>query len=82
MSPLAKTEDRVEFYKDADNKWRWRFRAGGNNKVLADSSQGYSKKSRCLESAEIVMGRVLEFEHPEDVTLGSSLIWAYETVLP
>ncbi|MBT9391778.1 YegP family protein [Hymenobacter sp. NST-14] len=29
-----------EYYEDNDQQWRWRFQAG-NNKVIADSAEGY-----------------------------------------
>jgi uncharacterized protein YegP (UPF0339 family) len=37
----------LEFYRDADRKWRWRFIAA-NGRILADSGQGY----RHLRDAE------------------------------
>lgn len=50
--------DRVEFYIDAQDQWRWRFRAAGNGKVLADSGQGYSKSKQAWDSCRRVTGRV------------------------
>ena len=39
------TEDRkmIEIYQGADKKWYWRFRAG-NGRIIADGSEGYSRK--------------------------------------
>lgn len=34
---------RIECYEDASGKWRWRLLAG-NNKVIADGSEGYSSR--------------------------------------
>ncbi|MCA3254482.1 MAG: DUF1508 domain-containing protein [Alphaproteobacteria bacterium] len=33
-------------YKDAHGQWRWRLRAG-NNKVVADSGEGYWNEADC-----------------------------------
>lgn len=37
---------RVEFYADASGEWRWRAVAG-NERVIADSSEGYKNKADC-----------------------------------
>lgn len=50
--------DRVEFYLDEDDQWRWRFRAAGNGRVLADSGQGYAKSKQAWESCRRVVGRL------------------------
>ena len=35
-----------EMYEDSAGEWRWRFQAG-NNRILADSSEGYDSPSNC-----------------------------------
>ena len=35
-----------KLYKDAKAEWRWRFQAN-NNKIVADSAEGYKNKSDC-----------------------------------
>lgn len=42
----------IEFYQDAENEWRWRVIAG-NGKIVADSSEGYQRKSDCVTGAKI-----------------------------
>jgi uncharacterized protein YegP (UPF0339 family) len=43
-------QDKWEFYKDADNKWRWR-RIAPNGKIIGASSQGHVNKSDCEDNA-------------------------------
>ena len=33
----------IEIYQGADKKWYWRFRAA-NGRIIADGSEGYSRK--------------------------------------
>lgn len=40
-------------YKDKAGQWRWRFLAN-NNKIIADSAEGYHNKADCLSAIEIV----------------------------
>lgn len=42
--------DRVELYPDAERKWRWR-RVAANGEIVADSAQGYTRKSTARSSA-------------------------------
>jgi uncharacterized protein YegP (UPF0339 family) len=42
--------DKVIVYEDAENDWRWRAVAG-NNKTVADSSEGYENKSYAISAA-------------------------------
>jgi uncharacterized protein len=42
-----------QVYKDARGQWRWRFQAG-NNKIVADSAEGYQNRTDCLEGIRIV----------------------------
>ena len=43
-----------EIYKDADQEFRWRLRASGNNKVIADSGEGYTTKDNCQDGVDLV----------------------------
>lgn len=49
--PLTKVTDRLEVYKDSQNKWRWR-RVAPNGRIVGASSQGYSGKQAALENAQ------------------------------
>ena len=40
-------------YQDNAGEWRWRLRAG-NHEIIAVSSEGYSAKSSCLHSIDLV----------------------------
>lgn len=40
----------VEFYKDADEDWRWRMVAS-NGKIVADSGEGYKRRGTCVKQA-------------------------------
>jgi len=40
-------------YKDKGGEFRWRFQAD-NNKIVADSGEGYNNKKDCLHGIEIV----------------------------
>ncbi len=42
--------DKWEFYKDSNDKWRWR-RTASNGNITGASSQGYVNKSDCIENA-------------------------------
>lgn len=42
-----------ELYKDKSGEYRWRFRAD-NNKIIADSGEGYISKSDCEHGIELV----------------------------
>lgn len=45
----------VDLYKDAKSKWRWRIVAP-NGKILADSSEGYTRRRDCENGLERVIG--------------------------
>jgi uncharacterized protein YegP (UPF0339 family) len=47
--------NRVEFYKDSADEWRWRFVAAENGNSLADSGEGYAEYG----DAESAMLRVV-----------------------
>jgi uncharacterized protein YegP (UPF0339 family) len=44
---------KFQIYTDAKGEYRWRFRAN-NNKIVADSAEGYVNKSDCKDGIEIV----------------------------
>lgn len=41
-------------YKDRSNEWRWKLYSK-NNKVIADSAEGYHNKQDCIHGARLVM---------------------------
>lgn len=41
-------------YKDAQGFWRWRLVAA-NNKIIADSGEGYYNQNDCLHGIGLVM---------------------------
>ena len=41
-------------YKDARGEWRWRLEAT-NNKIIANSGEGYENKADCLHAIGLVM---------------------------
>lgn len=43
-------KDKVELYKDKNDKWRWK-RIAPNREVVGASTQGYANKSYCKENA-------------------------------
>lgn len=43
-----------ELYLDSENKFRWRFK-GSNNKIVADSSEGYTTKQNRDKGMNIVI---------------------------
>lgn len=42
-----------QVYKDTRGEWRWRFQAE-NNKIVADSAEGYQNRADCLDGIRIV----------------------------
>ena len=42
-------------YCDAAGEWRWRLRAG-NNRIIADSGEGYKDKRDCHHGIDLVKG--------------------------
>ncbi|HEY0149933.1 MAG TPA: DUF1508 domain-containing protein [Allosphingosinicella sp.] len=45
-----------EVYKDRDNDWRWRLKHDSNDKIIADSGEGYENRSDCLHGISLVQG--------------------------
>jgi hypothetical protein len=46
-----------EVYKDTSGEFRWRLQ-DTNNKIIADSGEGYSSKQKCLDGIDDVKGCV------------------------
>lgn len=44
-------QDELEFYRDAAGEVRWRYKAVGNNEVIADGAEGYASLAQAMESA-------------------------------
>jgi uncharacterized protein YegP (UPF0339 family) len=44
-------DDKWEFYKDTNSKWRWR-RVSTNGRIVGSSSQGYVNKQDCKDNAK------------------------------
>jgi uncharacterized protein YegP (UPF0339 family) len=42
-----------EVYHDAQSLWRWRLKAA-NNRIIADSGQGYHNRQDCLDGIQLV----------------------------
>jgi uncharacterized protein YegP (UPF0339 family) len=40
-------------YKDNLSQWRWRLKAA-NNKIIANSGEGYYNKQDCLDAIDLV----------------------------
>lgn len=50
-----------ELYRDAAGEWRWRLVAE-NGEPIADSGEGYKRKSDCLEAIALIREEVAEAE--------------------
>ena len=46
---------RIEVYRDRKREYRWRLLAR-NRKIIADSGEGYKRKSDCLHGIDLVSG--------------------------
>lgn len=46
---------KFEVFKDKASEWRWNLKAD-NNKIIADSGEGYVNKQDCLAGVELVKG--------------------------
>lgn len=42
-------------YRDVQNQWRWRLVAA-NNRIIANSGEGYYNESDCLHAINLVKG--------------------------
>jgi uncharacterized protein YegP (UPF0339 family) len=47
------TLPQFEIYKDKDGEYRWHLRAT-NNKIIADSGEGYKEKTDCEHGVNLV----------------------------
>ncbi len=52
---IEKEPDGVTYlvYQDASEEWRWQLRAA-NNRIIADSGEGYHNKQDCLHAITLV----------------------------
>ena len=48
-----RSEEKFEIYEDAQDEYRWRFKAS-NGEIIADSAEGYTNKSDCRKGIRIV----------------------------
>lgn len=46
---------KFEVFQDKAGEWRWSLKAD-NNKIVADSGEGYVNKADCLAGLELVKG--------------------------
>lgn len=42
-------------YKDVQKQWRWRLKAA-NNRIIANSGEGYFNKADCMRAINLVKG--------------------------
>ncbi len=49
---------KFQIFKDKAGEYRWRFRAEGNWEIIADSAEGYVRKSDCEHGIELVKQQV------------------------
>lgn len=50
---------RVEIYKDKRGEWRWRVKHS-NGRILADSGEGYSRKSDAKKGFERLAASIIK----------------------
>jgi uncharacterized protein YegP (UPF0339 family) len=43
-----------QLFKGTDGEWRWRLRAAGNGKIIADSAEGYKNRADCIHGIRLV----------------------------
>jgi uncharacterized protein YegP (UPF0339 family) len=43
------------YWQDAAGEWRWHLKAA-NNRIIADSGEGYEREADCLAAIEMVKG--------------------------
>lgn len=65
--------DYVEFYVDAKEEFRWRYKAG-NNEIMADSGEGYRDIRDCQAAAQQVTGRFIAFGTQATMSAGANVI--------
>lgn len=59
--------DTVEFYRDAQQEWRWTRKNAGNHEIVGASSEGYTTYRNCYDNAYSQFGDSVEY-----------LRWAHE----
>jgi uncharacterized protein YegP (UPF0339 family) len=69
-SPEERSTAMFELYKDGNGDWRWRLLAN-NKKVIADSGEGYRKRSECHKAVDrvrrlVACAAVIEVLHKPD----------------
>jgi uncharacterized protein YegP (UPF0339 family) len=53
--------DKVEFYRDAQEEWRWTRTNTGNYEVVGASSEGYTTYRNCYDNAYSQFGDTVEY---------------------
>lgn len=59
-SSYGSKEPRIDFYKDANGKHRWRMYMSSDE--VAASSQGYATKELCIDNVKKVGKNIVELE--------------------
>lgn len=75
---MPEENDYVEFYVDAKEEFRWRYKAG-NHEVMADSAEGYKDVRECQTAAQRVTARFIAFGSQATMAAGANVIdgrWA------
>ena len=54
LRPAGRMKIRLEVYRDRGKQYRWRLR-GLNNKIMADSGEGYHNKQDCVDAIDGIL---------------------------
>lgn len=46
---------KVQVYKDKAGEWRWRIKHRRNNKIVAESGEGYKRQWGCLKAFKTLL---------------------------
>jgi len=49
---------KFKIYSDVPGEWRWQLKSG-NGKIIADSAEGYQRKSHCAKMVDLIRGSAL-----------------------
>gem|GEM_PF-2177564 len=60
MAEEKKTYPCIEVYERTDDRWAWRLRAGNEQIIATDGSQGYESKAAAVDMADRIV-RKCEF---------------------